>query len=359
MPETTPAPVRVLHTAGSLGLGGTEKVMQALCVHLPRARYAPAVHSPQDGPRGALLREAGVPTHVGCDLFTAIRRVRPAIVHLHRAGWPEPELLRTVRLAGAAVVVETNVFGRHDPSRQAAIIDRTLFVSHFCARRHAEDTGIPAEPPRWSVLYNPVDTDRFAQLSHPAFAAPVVGRLARPDPGKWSPLALSFLPEAARRVPGLRYRMVGAIPEARAFVREHGLEQVVEYVDPMTTDEELAGFLSSLSALAHANDTGESFGLAIAEAMAAGLPVVTHPAGGRRDNAQLELVENGRTGLVARTTHDYAEAVIRLLTDPPLARAMGEAGREKAGREFRAQDIAAKLADIYDELLDSKGIPHP
>ena len=73
----------------------------------------------------------------------------------------------------------------------------------------------------------------------------------------------------------------------------------MEFLPPVGTDAELAAFYGSLDALAHANDTGESFGLVIAEAMACGLPVVTHPCPGERDNAQLDLVQDGVTGFVA------------------------------------------------------------
>ena len=349
-------PIRVLHVAKSLGLGGTEKVMQLLAAHLDRNLFQAAVHSPEDGPRGPLLRAAGVSTYVANDLFRTLNAFQPQVVHLHRAGWPEPALLRPVQTARVPVVVETNVFGRHDPSPQARIIDRTLFVSHFCARRFAEQTGIPAEPPRYSVLYNPVDTDLFARLCPPRdLRAPVAGRLSRPDPGKWSGLALDFLPEAARDLPGFRYRVVGGIPKAEAFVREHGLQANVEFLPPVQTDEDLAAFFNSVSLLAHANDTGESFGLAIAEAMAAGLPVVTHPCEGLRDNAQLELVEHGVTGLVARDAQEYAQAVLFLLTHPEEARTMGEAGRAKAARLFRVQDRARELGDVYRALLATKG----
>ncbi len=84
--------------------------------------------------------------------------------------------------------------------------------------------------------------------------------------------------------------------------------------------------------------------------MAAGLPVVTHPCPGLRDNAQLELVEHGVTGLVADTVEDYAQAVLHLLRHPETARRMGEAGRRKAAALFDADAQARALEALYDEL---------
>lgn len=351
--------VRVLHVLKGLGLGGTEKVAQAFLRHLDRDRFETAVHSPEDGPRAVQIRRGGSATFVGMDLGRALAAFRPQVVHLHRAGWPEPEFLRPVRDYAArnrVLVVETNVFGRHDPSPSARIIDTHLFVSHFCAERYARQTGIAVSWPHYGVLYNPVDTDFFAAAlpDGPRPAGAVIGRISRADPGKWSRLALDILPPLARDVPGFRCRIVGCIPEAEDFVRAHGLSEHVAFLPPLSTDKELADFYGGLCLLAHANDAGESFGLVIAEAMACGLPVVTHPSVGERDNAQLELVEHGVTGLVAGTAAEYANCVRRLLGNPEEARAMGLAGREKSRRLYRAQDIAGRLGDMYENLLARK-----
>ncbi|WP_319761290.1 glycosyltransferase family 4 protein [Maridesulfovibrio sp.] len=355
--------IRVLQVSPSLGLGGTEKVMQSFAVNLDRQKFDTAVFSTSEGPRGKLLRMQGVNTFIGPDIFSVLTKFQPHVVHIHRAGWADPGALRPFKLARTPVLVETNVFGHHDPSPEAALIDRHLFVSHFCAERFTKINSIPAEKPKYSVLYNPVDTDFF--LAHcPAdrkFPKNCFGRISRADKGKWSNLALDFLPALKKQVekkelPPFSYNIIGGIPEAEDFVVQNKLEKFVNFLPPILTDAEIACFLNSISFLAHANDTGESFGLVIAEAMAAGLPVITHPSRGLRDNAQMELVDHGKTGIVAANADEYAQAVNFLLTNPQEARKMGEKGRAKAAKLFRAQDIAAKLGEIYLELLKTKNI---
>lgn len=352
-------PVSVLHVVKSLGLGGTEKVAQLLATNLDRSRYAVAVYSPTDGERGTMLRAAGIPTYIGKSIEETLFRVNPAIIHVHRAGWPEPRLMRPIVLYARAHpytrIVETNVFGRYDPSPWGRAVHCTLFVSAFCAKRYEALYGIAARPPRFQVLYNPVETDFLANRciapEKRDFSRPVIGRLSRPDPGKWSSLALDFLLEVSAARPEFSYLVVGGIDAAYEFVKRNGLAAHVRFLEPLVTEDELADFLNNLSVFAHANDTGESFGMSIAEAMCAGLPVVTHPCAFPKDNAQIELVEHGRTGLVAATAHEYAQAVLWLLDRPEEARRMGRAARDKAVSLYSTSLIAGQLADVYDGLL--------
>lgn len=347
--------IRVLHTVKSLGLGGVEKVMQLLILNLDRDRFQPAVFSHDSGPRLQILQEAAIPVFIDDVVHPTLARFRPNIVHMHRAGWSEPGFMRALsvirKTSPEPRIVETNVFGRPDPSPAGRLIDKTLLVSHFCKDRLEQYYGLDVRPPRYDVLYNPVDTALFTELCPDKNEIPpVIGRLSRADPGKWSSLALEMLPHLQQAVTDFSYRIVGGIPEAYEYVRSHGLSEHVVFEEPLLTDRELAAFFNRISVLAHANDAGESFGLAVAEAMAAGLPVVTHPCLDWKDNAQTELVEHGVTGYVASTPKEYADALTSVLTDPTKARSMGAAGRAKAQKEFDVRHITARLQAIYESI---------
>ena len=336
-------------------------MMQSFVSNLNKDKFHAAVFSPQNGPRAKLLRQSGIETFIGLDLLPLMEKFRPNIVHIHRAGWTEPGSLRPLKLRRIPVIVETNVFGHHDPSPDGKIIDRHLFVSHFCAKRFEQVNSIPATAPLYSVLYNPVDTDFFAKNSpvNRNFPPNIFGRISRADPGKWSDLALDILPHLSAMVTNktiepFSYTIIGGIPKAEKYVKDNGFKEYVNFLPPVLTDAELSEFFNSISFLAHANDTGESFGLVIAEAMAAGLPVITHPSEGLKDNAQLELIDHGETGFIAKDAREYAEAIKFLMTHPQEARTMGENGRVKAQKLYRAQTIAKELESIYVELLNNK-----
>ncbi len=350
--------IKIVHVAGGLGIGGTEKTMQLFATGINRERFTAYVYSHRDGPRRALIEQAGVKVFVGQDLFSILERIKPHIIHVHRAGWPERQKMRAIILHKGRktlpIVMETNVFGRYDNTPDDAYIDRHIFVSKFCLERYLRHNAIEAAPPKYSYLYNPIEVDAFHDAAYKRVwdaNSPVVGRLSRDDPGKWSPVGWEFLPLALKRCPSLKYRIIGAIEAAKRYFENNGLVSSVQLSPTVLNLTELCAFYASLNIFLHANKTGESFGNVIAEAMASGLPVVTLASEGDKDNAQAELVDHGVTGYVARTLEEYAGHVATLLGDLHLAKRMGQRGYEKAKREFDAPVVTRKLEAIYEESL--------
>lgn len=344
------APLRILHAVKGLGLGGTEKAMQLFVTGLDRKVFEPCVFSLHDGERRQHIEKHGVPVFAGCDFYKLLLQVKPDIVHLHRSGGPEPALTRPPLLAEVPAMVETNIFGHLDRTRWGRSVKRTLFVSNYCLDRYL---GVNKLNPstRYDVIYNPIDVATYGNVVPNFEGLPVVGRVSRADRGKWSAMCWEMLPRLAAKLPDVKYRVIGAIPEFRDYLGNNSLEHFVEFCDAVCEDEDLADFYAGVGVLAHGTDRGESFGMVIAEAMAAGLPVVTHPSQGLRDNAQLELVEHGRTGYIAATADDYADALVHLLTHPDKARQMGEAGRRKVAEHYADDILTRRLENIYLDVL--------
>lgn len=90
----------------------------------------------------------------------------------------------------------------------------------------------------------------------------------------------------------------------------------------------------------------ETFGNVTTEAMASGVPVVAARATGAVD-----LVEDGVTGFLVDPADidGYADAIARVVADPALRRAMGEAGHQKAQR-YRWDTANQAVLDAYMDL---------
>jgi glycosyltransferase involved in cell wall biosynthesis len=95
----------------------------------------------------------------------------------------------------------------------------------------------------------------------------------------------------------------------------------------------------------------EAFGLALIEAMAAGLPTVSSDCDG-----VLDIVVEGETGLMVAPKDGVrlADATARLLEDAALRERMGRAGRERVLAHFTEERMAAAMDRLYADALAAR-----
>jgi glycosyltransferase involved in cell wall biosynthesis len=144
--------------------------------------------------------------------------------------------------------------------------------------------------------------------------------------------------------------IVGDGPELtpmRALAAELALNQRVTFLGMR---DDVANLFAQADMLVLSSDSEGSPNV-ILEAMAAGLPVITTPAG----DAGL-IVKDGKTGYVVPfgDAEAMAARMLQLAAAPELRIEFGEAGRQTIQREFTTKTLAEQLLDIYRELAGEK-----
>lgn len=320
-----------------VNVAGDNRELAAACA--PRVVRARSSRLPALGP----LRSAA----------SALADPCPDLVHAHLPLAMAAVALR--RRRGERVRLATHHHGDHflaERRRLAARLDRTAgagfdavvapseAVRTFLLRRY----GYPAGTVRtivngWSGNAPvPGDGERAPD--------PTVVCVANFRPQKNHELLLHAFALARERVPRARLLLVGGGPgeaEIRRLAGTLGLGSAVELVGRV---EDVWPYLSRghLFALPSSH---EPLGIAVLEAMAAGLPVVATAVGGVpelvRPGVNGELVEPGDTA-------GMAEAIVAILGSPRVAAELGAAGRATAARHTAARMVDSYFA-LYAELL--------
>ncbi len=167
-------------------------------------------------------------------------------------------------------------------------------------------------------------------------------------------LALEVVARVRESLPAARLRYAGGplpgagddvVASLRARAAALGIADAVEFAGPV---DDVPGALARASCLLHCAER-EPFGIAIAEALAAGRPAIVPDAAG-----PAEIVDAG-------CGHRYppgdagaaAARVLATLADPAVAASLGAAGRARAAERFEAGAQRARYAAALGRLRAS------
>lgn len=355
-------------------LGGIENHLELLAEQLAARGHAVTVLVSGAGRathvaerRGVRLVLAGrlgtvASTPLSPALPMLVARERPELIHLHHPYPPgDAAALLAARRTPLVVSYHSDIVRQRRLGAAIAPLVRATLgrAARIIATSPAYIRSSPLLAPvasRCRVVPYGVPLDAFGQAD-PALVAELRARY--PGPVVLFVGQLRYYKGADRLV-----RAMAQVPGRAIFV---GADATVRRADL----EALAGACgvagrvhfvgeqsgAALRAYYHAADVfalpsverSEAFGIVQVEAQAAGLPVVcTELATGTSF-----VTRHGRTGIVVPPDDvpALARALRALVENPPLARALGAAGRARACAEFSLGRMLDRVEAVYDEAL--------
>ena len=216
---------------------------------------------------------------------------------------------------------------------------RGIVVSPSQIGDSARFLGCPEESLR--CVANGVDPERFGFVTREPSRRPRIAVVGSLTPVKRPELAVRAFDALARAIPGARLVFAGDGPVRPELERMCEGSEIVGAVTFAGNRPEVAGILEECDLLWHPSRS-EGFGLAVAEAMATGLPVVAADVEGVRD-----LVVPEETGLLVpfEESTAVAEASAAILSDPARYGTMARAARRRIEERFRID----RMVDGYLE----------
>jgi glycosyltransferase involved in cell wall biosynthesis/SAM-dependent methyltransferase len=281
-------------------------------------------------------------------------RGTPYLLHPH--GSLDPFLLGRsslrkrayARLAGDACWRDAAgiLFNSAEEMRLATEATRTRW-SHTREPRHfMVPCGVDDE---WFRAPDPAADSRIARQLEHFGNCPLVVYFGRIDFKKGLDLLAAAFGVVARS--NRKARLVIAGPESagygakvQAWLRDAGVLDRTAFLGPLAGGDRVA--LLRRARLVVLLSYSENFGQAVAEAMAAGAPVVISD----RVNIWPEIARAGAGIVVPCESAAAARAIERLLADPVAAREMGARGRERVEGNWTWPKVAGEILDVYSAI---------
>ncbi len=245
-----------------------------------------------------------------------------------------------------------NMFNRYVLVRNLNYCDAIASTSHAMA----EEARKVLRQPNREITVTPfgVDTRKFFPITKKIESErPVIGIVKYLEPIYDIPLLINAFAVVYKNSvvkPVLHiYGGGGLLEELKELTRILEIEDDVKFFGTIP-NAEVAEALRTFDIFVNCS-VKESFGVAIVEAMACGLPVVATDTAGFK-----EVVDNNVTGFILedRKPETMAKKLKELLDDVELRRKMGEAGREKVMRMYDWEKNISVMEELYKRLSGGK-----
>ncbi|MHC4123086.1 MAG: glycosyltransferase [Planctomycetota bacterium] len=355
----------------SLDCGGLEKVSIGIASKLNSSKYRPSICcldnagdlAEQAEKMGIKVIVAGRKPGIDFSLLPRLAKIlkqeKIDIVHTHNPGALIYGTL-AAKLAGIPVIVNT----RHGRAKRRVngliwnMNSAVIAISEDAKERLLKHNRLNSN--KLKVIYNGVETKHFRnvvnaktkkQLLNIDKSRLVIGTVSRLSEEKDQLILIDSLARVSQVFDNVVLVFVGDGP-LRSKLKKHaektGVKNKVIFL----------GFRKDVAKIINTFDIFtlsslmEGVSVSLLEAMAAGKPVVVTNVGGNP-----EVVVDGETGFLIppKNPDKTAEAMIKLLKNPELAKRMGNAGRKRVEEKFSLDKMVKGYKELYDHYLNKKG----
>ena len=360
--------IKVIHVLSDMKIGGAGSWLLNLLGAIDKEKFEIKVVLPQGSMLADKIKNLGFEV-IAVDgikdksydaravnlLYYIFRAEKPDIVHTHAS----LSARLAAKRAGARIIntkhcIDSRITGIRRFAG-ALINDRysdgIIAVSEAVKRNIAEN-GVPDD--KISVIYGgikPVKVldDREKSLAREKWGIGeevVVGIVARLTEVKGHKYFIDAAEIISRDNDNVKFFIAGIGPkeeELKELIKQKGLTDKVVFTGFVDEIYEVFNIIdinviSSLS---------EALCLSLIEGMSVGKPSVAADTGGIP-----EVIKNGYNGFLvpAGDAEGLADAILKLIHDPGLRKAMGDRGREIMEKSFTAEIMAEKIEELYESV---------
>ncbi len=355
-------------------LGGGERIALKVAALLPRYGYRASILTFSAHPESDALKSPPCPIYLlplqrtydlaalraALEFRRYLKQQRIQIIHTFFESSDIWAGLVTKTMSKAKLVWARRDMGilrarkHHIAYRLMAGAPDAVFAVSEQVRRHAIEVD-RIDAARVQTIYNGLNLADWDAASKPAkapgeFLVTTVGNIRRV---KGHDVFIRAAATVVQQYPKVSFSIAGDVLEPAYFAELQTLVRDLGLAHHVRFDGEVTNLRQHLRAadIFVLPSRSEGFSNAILEAMASSLPVVATDVGGNR-----EAVEEGISGFLVPPEDPDAlsAAILRLLSDPFQAKAMGVAGRTLVAERFTTEAMMNQIAGAYRNLLSRR-----
>jgi phosphatidylinositol alpha-mannosyltransferase len=273
----------------------------------------------------------------------ALRSLEPDHVHLHEPAVPGPCLTALIGFRTGPLIATFHASGdlAHMWTRPPLRSFMQRLTFRVAVSEAAKETAIKNWDGTYIVLWNGIEIERIASAEPAPTTRPVVFFCGRHEPRKGLDVLLDAWRGIARDA---ELWIAGGGPQSDELRRRRDPDVV--WLGNVSEAERNAR-LRAATVFCAPSLGGESFGVVLLEAMAAGAPIVASAISGYDNVARADrdalLVPPG-------DVEALRAALVQVLDDGALRAQLVASGRERA-TEFSMSRLAERYLDLYEQAL--------